>query len=301
MLLALIATVALVRHLPLEESFPWVAVEAILPWVFLVSTLEVVVELVLRHRIRLAISIAAACALGILVIPDSIPRGQPEAHTTVRVFAGNVYGPSISYGAFGAEIRQADADIVSLEELTPEWAAGLRDQLAPYPYQILIPRPCCHGIGLVSRHPIHASEIVDIGEGIPAIHATLRIEGRLLDVWAVHTLPPNQSSYIRPWVRQCERLGERFRSRQHATIAMGDFNASPTSRTYRRLIEQSGLDGVHERVGRGHATTWPNGMLPLPPIRLDHALVSPDVAVIDVREGRGAGSDHRPVIATLRF
>jgi endonuclease/exonuclease/phosphatase family metal-dependent hydrolase len=34
-------------------------------------------------------------------------------------------------------------------------------------------------------------------------------------------------------------------------------------------------------------------------MRLDHVLVSPGVETRSIREGRGEGSDHRPIIADL--
>jgi endonuclease/exonuclease/phosphatase (EEP) superfamily protein YafD len=40
-------------------------------------------------------------------------------------------------------------------------------------------------------------------------------------------------------------------------------------------------------------------MFPLPPVRLDHVLLSPELGCTAVREGEGRGSDHRPVIADL--
>ena len=82
------------------------------------------------------------------------------------------------------------------------------------------------------------------------------------------------------------------------TVVLGDLNASPFGSAYEDLTGP-GLRGAHEAVGRGLATTWPNGAALLPPLRLDHVLISPRLRVTSVREGRGAGSDHRPVIARL--
>ena len=56
---------------------------------------------------------------------------------------------------------------------------------------------------------------------------------------------------------------------------------------------------AHDALGRGLATTWPNGLFPVPPLRLDHVLASADVVPVAVREGIGAGSDHRPVVVDV--
>ena len=83
-------------------------------------------------------------------------------------------------------------------------------------------------------------------------------------------------------------------------IVIGDFNATPFSRAYQQLTSGR-LRSAHRDVGRGYATTWPNGKQWLPPIRIDHALLSPRVECLDIFEGRGAGSDHRPLILDVRL
>ena len=120
---------------------------------------------------------------------------------------------------------------------------------------------------------------------------------RMGDRAAVSTLPPREADSTRVWREQMIALGARIDPRETMIVA-GDLNASPFARSYRALAAR-GLRGAHESVGRGLATTWPNGMMPFPPMRLDHVLVSPSIAVRSAREGRGAGSDHRPVIVDL--
>jgi endonuclease/exonuclease/phosphatase (EEP) superfamily protein YafD len=65
-------------------------------------------------------------------------------------------------------------------------------------------------------------------------------------------------------------------------------------------LEADGLRSAHEDRGQGYAVTWPNGARWIPPIRIDQAFVSPEVECISIREGRGAGSDHKPLILDLR-
>ena len=78
----------------------------------------------------------------------------------------------------------------------------------------------------------------------------------------------------------------------------GDFNASPYNRTVHRIYDL-GLDSAHERRGRGLAATWPNGKQPFTPVQLDHVFVDDAIAVLDIRELRGTGSDHKPVLVDL--
>jgi endonuclease/exonuclease/phosphatase (EEP) superfamily protein YafD len=91
---------------------------------------------------------------------------------------------------------------------------------------------------------------------------------------------------------EIEQLVRRERG---ALLLGGDLNATPHTGWFQRLL-RLGLRSAHEERGRALASTWPNGLMPFPPIRLDHFLVSSELLVLDVREGEGRGSDHRPII-----
>ncbi|HEV3402239.1 MAG TPA: hypothetical protein VG078_10505, partial [Acidimicrobiales bacterium] len=70
-------------------------------------------------------------------------------------------------------------------------------------------------------------------------------------------------------------------------------------RGFCRLLD-AGLHDAHAERRRWFVATWPIDMRPLPPLsHIDHVLVSDQVAVLDVWEGVGRGSDHRPVVADL--
>jgi endonuclease/exonuclease/phosphatase (EEP) superfamily protein YafD len=82
------------------------------------------------------------------------------------------------------------------------------------------------------------------------------------------------------------------------TIVAGDFNATQYNHWVGRLGEL-GLQSAHEARGRPLATTWPNGRRAVPPLRLDHVLLTGELFPLAVGEGDGAGSDHRPVVVDV--
>jgi endonuclease/exonuclease/phosphatase (EEP) superfamily protein YafD len=90
------------------------------------------------------------------------------------------------------------------------------------------------------------------------------------------------------------------RSRTPPLILAGDFNATPHSAWHARFLRR-GLRDSHDLCGRPLATTWANGVLPIPRIRLDHVLVSAHLGCAAIVEGVGEGSDHRPVVVDLQL
>jgi endonuclease/exonuclease/phosphatase (EEP) superfamily protein YafD len=78
-------------------------------------------------------------------------------------------------------------------------------------------------------------------------------------------------------------------------IVAGDFNTPPESRIYRAAW--SDWTNAFEARGRGMGGTRLNGWILA---RIDHILVDPAWTVSDVRVAGDVGSDHLPVVATLR-
>jgi endonuclease/exonuclease/phosphatase (EEP) superfamily protein YafD len=83
-------------------------------------------------------------------------------------------------------------------------------------------------------------------------------------------------------------------------VVIGDFNATQYSALYEQLTADR-LRSAHQDRGRGYATTWPNGQFLLPPIRIDQALLSPEIECVGIREGEGRGSDHKPLILDVKI
>jgi endonuclease/exonuclease/phosphatase (EEP) superfamily protein YafD len=79
-------------------------------------------------------------------------------------------------------------------------------------------------------------------------------------------------------------------------IVAGDFNATPFSPIFRKVIKISGLKDSRE--GFGWQPSWPT-YVPLLWLPIDHILVSSEIQVHNRATGSFIGSDHYPVFADL--
>jgi endonuclease/exonuclease/phosphatase (EEP) superfamily protein YafD len=87
-------------------------------------------------------------------------------------------------------------------------------------------------------------------------------------------------------------------SRAHAArrIVEGDFNATPWSPAFRRLLHDGGLTSSLD--GYGIQVSWPesNWLLRIP---IDHALLGPALAATDRGTGPSFDSQHRSLHVTV--
>ena len=128
------------------------------------------------------------------------------------------------------------------------------------------------------------------------VRVSVDLGGRHLALYAIH--PLGQVKRLDRWLAYTKPLTRELARDKGPRVVAGGFNTTQFNEWLSQL-DDLGYHSVHEMLGHGLAFTWPNGMYHVPPIRIDHVLVAGPVAPLAVREGKGAGSDHRPVIVDL--
>lgn len=225
----------------------------------------------------------------IWVAPDYLP-GQKvaAANPSLRILSANLYYNNPQIETLITEIKAADADVILLQEAFRPWWRALEDNdmFSLYPYQINTPGS---STVILSRWPLE-----DRVDGSFKA-ATIFVEGqpiRLINVHAPYLFNHAGTEAIDAYY---ERLHEQLTLEEGPLVVAGDLNVTQYSGWYRSLMRE-GLQSCHQLTGRGRVTTWPNGTLLIPAIRLDHVLISSELACLSILEGQGVGTDHKPLI-----
>lgn len=293
---------ALLRLVAHDAAFPLIVLNAMTTWVYLPAWLTLAVALWWRRR-NLALASTAVVLLHVLWVnplswlPSAAPPLKPSSQRFV-VMSVNLLMVNDDTEGIASEIAQAHPDLLLVQEVSPLWAERFDapDMRRLFPQRHVIARSDSFGIGVLSPHALEIEELQL--SGLPALRGHVALGKRRLELINVHTLPPRTAAYTEEWNEMMRRVCQLVEHGPKPLVLAGDLNATPHARWYRELLSR-GLRGAHEERGRGYATTWPNGLFPFPPIRLDHFLVSSGVGVISVTEGEGRGSDHRPIVAEL--
>lgn len=299
--------IALMRFLPFQTPFPFLSLESLAFWALLPAYLLAIIALVRGHR-RIAVWLAALALVHLGWTNEWMLHTEDASGSTplLRVLDANLLAPRPT-AALAEEILRANADVLALQEVSFEWLAMLDDHGAreAYPYRIAEPHRLDQdylGIAILSRLPFEHAHIEPL-PGVdfdPLACADLHIDGRSVRIYSVHTGPPATAAWGAAWLVQMDWLEARLRrdiTEHDVVIATGDFNASPFSYAHRRL-RGIGMSEAHQAVGRGNVVTWPNGVFPAPPMRLDHAYVH-GAAIRSVRELPSHSSDHSPLLIDL--
>ena len=266
---------------------------------------------------RLIVSLALIVAIHAIVQPGNerafamagTPGPTPQAgETSAIVLTLNLGDGLVAPAALVAYLRESDADLVALQEVTPEIAETLETDLGDiFPYREVrglgIP-----GKALLSRYPITQAEWLELNPGRPDLLATVDLAGRSVEVLVAHPPPPEITGVIvqprEGSVEQFDRLIEIAAGAEGPFLLLGDLNVTPLHLRYREL-ESIGLTDVFGAVGSGSGFTYPLRVASLPDVsfrpvaRIDYIWASGEWQALSASVGEDIGSDHLPVIAHI--
>jgi endonuclease/exonuclease/phosphatase family metal-dependent hydrolase len=198
-------------------------------------------------------------------------------------------------------LRESEADLIGLVELTSSQAVAVEALSNQYPYQYLNGAGIV-GKGLVSRLPLHDAQLIELYPQRPDLYACASSGGdddsRKLRVIVAH--PPPQRTRMR--MAQLRSLLS-ITTGGESGLLMGDFNMVQSEATYRRYVT-GGLVDAYRSAGRGAGHTYPvrrYGIRLRPLIRLDFIWHTQHLRAQRAWLGKDQGSDHLPVFAELTW
>ncbi|KPK83563.1 MAG: hypothetical protein AMJ81_07925 [Phycisphaerae bacterium SM23_33] len=212
-------------------------------------------------------------------------------------------------------IRQADADVVCLQETSPAWEALLRKELGEqYRYMRFRHVAGAGGQGFLSKFRFE-DVYYRKAEGTWHPGWLIRVDtpaGRV-QILNVHLRPPVAKAADGAYRFS---LGAYFGSKQvrrrqleqllgwvdhtRPTLVVGDLNEPEGGRAVSYARGEKGFrDALSQFDPWSH--TWKVGRWPLwAGARLDHILHTPDLQCLHARVIKQTGSDHRPVVARFQ-
>ena len=234
-------------------------------------------------------------------LASATPAPMPAEQTRLVVMTYNIQQGYTQTGSRDPEaqlrvMRDAGADLIGLQESDSARIAGGNNDLVRY----FADRLDLHsyygpkvvtgtfGIALLSRYPIENPRtfyMYSEGEQTAAIHAQVRVAGRLFNVFVTHL--GNGGPLL-----QQENLLEELDGLEDV-IAMGDFNFRPDTEQYALTMES---------LEDAWLLRWPGGADAVgyrPDRRTDHVFLSPGLQVRSARFHNGPESDHPALIVEV--
>lgn len=233
----------------------------------------------------------------------------------MTVMTYNVGNGLASGPALVRYLRTAAADLVGLQELAEDQVEAITGHLADmYPFRVLMGEGI-PGKGVLSRFPLREARQLPLAPGRPDLYVEAEVGGVRLTVIVAHPPPPQLRTLARrpahATTGQLARLANIAATRAPAVL-LGDFNMVARSAGH-ALLTAAGLRDAFQVSGTGRGFTLPArlgyserldralGWPLLPFLRVDYIWLTRQLETTESWTERGAGSDHRPVLARLHL
>lgn len=280
--------------------------------------------LIIRRKKRREWSYLALVAVWILLFAKAwadlgprvtVPRHSSSGTEALRVISYNVFFQNQTPDLAIQSVVQEGADVVLLQELTPPFLALFRQAIADqYPYQRVIPKPGSNGLGVFSKYPLEAYEVLG-GERYPfAQLMRLRKGDAQLVLANVHAASPAVvvENMDRFWTlvldnawrrkRELAKLERDMKSLAASSpmLLAGYLNTLKVDPIYRDLRHRWGdAFGLFPWF---RSWTFPNGAdFPFPLLSLDYFLYQGPMVAQDTKVISGGSSDHCGIATTIYF
>ena len=295
--LSVLATLLLFGHkyVPNSPGNLGSLLETFLPWVGL--TIPILLILAIWRRSVPAIAATAlASVVWLAMFGHLILPGKGGGQHDLRVLTHNVEASNPDPGATAQALLAYDADIIALQELTPQALTAARRVLSgTYPYHA-----AGGTVALWSKHHLASTDSVDIGMGwTRALRAQAQTPAGPVALYVAHLASVRVGSEgftSGQRDRTITDLGKTIAAEKlDRVIVMGDFNGTAYDRSLAPLT--FGLTSVQAQAGWGFGFTWP---AKFPMARIDHILIR-GVTATNAQVLPATASDHRPISADLHL
>lgn len=200
----------------------------------------------------------------------------------LRVFYANVQQDVVDRTPTKDLIKHGNFDVIGLVETDSSWIKALADVTSKLKHQVERPSEDKFGLSLYSKYPLKEIRPSDFfGEGLSALSVSI-LHPRLGEIEFVlmHAAPPLSQQFLARNKLLFRRVSTFVRHLTGPTIVMGDFNATPHSKFYSRMVDGAELN--HVFWGQGFPRTW-NAYTWGERFMLDHVLFKGGLLAADVQ------------------
>jgi endonuclease/exonuclease/phosphatase family metal-dependent hydrolase len=262
----------------------------------------------MAHRYR-TIAWMAALAIAGCGAPARVARLPCEGEHALRVLTWNV-----NYGLAGdpsvvETLREADADVVFLQETNAEWERELRAGLSDrYPSMVFVDRRAAGGMAVLARSAITEQEVLEPpAEGwFPALRVVLDTPVGEVQFVGVHLHPQISDSgsvvsgYFFTGGHRLAEIDQYLATldTRRPTVLLGDFNEDAGGAALQHLAEAGYHSALDDFEPGRHTWRWATSVGSIS-FQLDHIVHDAQLTPIDVHAVEAGRSDHIPVLGVF--
>jgi endonuclease/exonuclease/phosphatase (EEP) superfamily protein YafD len=233
------------------------------------------------------------------------PHSKPDDRPELTLVCANVYSRNRTPEVLAEHLLRANPDVIVITEWNHAFEAALQRAGGDhYPHRVFDRNDTSdYAVCILSRHPLDTrSQIEHLGP-LTTAHVIVSLGNEDIHIYAVNPTAIVDRGGFRTWKTQIDALAAHLPTLPRPLVILGDFNTTAHRPEFQKLLDQQMSDaltvtGIGSTASFKLAATGPFS-LPGPLVRLDHALISPELIAVHSENLNANGSDHRPFTLTI--
>lgn len=239
----------------------------------------------------------------ILVLPLYVgsPADPAVEAQSLRVMSFNLLSTNENYSGVIEYIETIDPDLVLLHEASRPWEVAMES--AGLDYQIIRPRSDDLIFGTLVL--VRGEDVEAVSYGFAAASPRAVALSYVPPGWSteltalgIHPLAPTDEERAQLRNAQIDFAADWAEQQTGAFFVVGDFNATPWSYPFRRLLDTAELE--NSQIGFGLQPSFSTDSNLLLRVPIDHLVLSAALEVTNRQLGPALGSDHFPLVVDLQ-
>jgi endonuclease/exonuclease/phosphatase (EEP) superfamily protein YafD len=233
------------------------------------------------------------------------PRSKSGDRPELTLVCANVYSRNRTPEALAAHLLRSNPDVIVITEWNHAFEVALhRAGGDHYPHRVFDPHDTSdYAVCILSRRPLDTRSRIEHLGPLTTAHAIVPLGHEDVHIYAVNPTAIVDRGGFRTWRTQIDALADHLPTLPRPLVIVGDLNTTAHRPEFQKLLDQRMSDalaatGIGSTASFKLAATGPFS-LPGPLVRLDHALISPDLIAVHSENLDANGSDHRPFTLTI--
>jgi endonuclease/exonuclease/phosphatase (EEP) superfamily protein YafD len=195
-------------------------------------------------------------------------------------------------------IRNMQADVLSIQEITPNWNPMLDSLNATFPYKCVYRGVDLYSFGLFSKHPIQHCDTI-FCQRVPnlLVHIQPKSVRQSLYVLETYMAPPIFAGAYEQMRQQLDSITQQVRRIDQPLITVGNFNLEAANFEIQQFRRSANLSDSR----RGFRPLRNDGRVPFFDVPYDHIFYSNQLECIDFQTIGGKSSERLGIMGLYQF
>jgi endonuclease/exonuclease/phosphatase (EEP) superfamily protein YafD len=217
----------------------------------------------------------------------------------IKIAHFNISASNSSYGETLKTIKNMDADIISVQEVTPDWNKALNDSLYKrFPYHCNVKSSDLFTTELYSKYPFSYCDTFYCGK-MPNLLVGFKspLPNQHIYIFSTYIAAPLFESASQMMKRQLDTLVSQVNKVNAPAIVLGEYNVPPFFPEIVNMRQNAGLNDSR----RGYRPTRNDGHISLLEVPTDHMFYTPHFDCVDFQTINGPNSEHLGIMGTYQM